>query len=97
MNSSIQCTKFAFSGHAIRRMFERQVMPHHVTEAVNNGEIIAGYPDDKPYPSSLILGYTKQRPLHVVLAQEPSGTCQIITAYWPDPLIWSTDFKTRRK
>ena len=26
-NSSIQCARFAFSGHAIRRMFERQVMP----------------------------------------------------------------------
>jgi len=94
----VHCKKFKFSGHAIRRMFEQQVMPEHVIEAVNNGEIIASYSDDTPYPSSLILGYAKQRPLHVVLAREdPSDTCQIITAYWPDPLIWRSDFKTRRK
>lgn len=78
-------------------MFERQVMPDHVTEAVNNGAIIASYPDDTPYPSSLILGYANQQPLHVVLAKDSSDTCQIITAYWPDPLIWCSDFKTRRK
>jgi hypothetical protein len=93
----IDCASFKFSGHAIRRMFERQVMPYHVTEAVNNGEIIADYPHDTPYPSVLILGWVTQRPLHVVLAKDPSGVCQVITAYWPDSLIWSTDFKTRRK
>lgn len=95
--SGIDCDSFAFSGHAIRRMFERAITVEQVTEAISNGEIIMNYPDDQPYPSALALGYADDRALHVVLAREPAGLCQIITAYWPDPAIWSDDFKTRRQ
>lgn len=56
----IDCASFKFSGHAIRRMLERQVMPYPVTEAVNNGEIIADYSQDTPYPSALIVGWATQ-------------------------------------
>lgn len=54
------------------------------------------YPDDRPLPSALLLGYAGGKPLHVVLARDAAGTCQIITVYHLDPAIWNDGFKTRR-
>ncbi len=61
------------------------------------GEIIEEYPNDYPYPSCLICGKSKQgKTLHIVLSNE--GTmCRLITAYFPNINIFSSDYKTRRK
>lgn len=90
------CGTLAFSGHAFRRMFERGIAPAAVRTAVDAGEIIADYPDDRPHPSALLLGFVAGEPLHVVVARDPAGGCTVITAYRPDPLLWSDDFRTRR-
>lgn len=43
------------------------IFDEEVYEAIINGEILAEYPEDIPYPSVLIYGKTKnQRPVHVV-------------------------------
>lgn len=68
-----------------------------VVEVIATGEIIAEYPDDRPFPSYLMLGFKNLRPLHVVFAvDEDSQTCHIITVYSPDSSLWSEDFKIRR-
>ncbi len=86
------------SGHAFRRMFERDIADDDVVEVIRKGEIIESYPDDTPYPSFLMLGRASQGPLHVVVAKDQDkNVCHLITAYLPDPAIWNTDFKTRRK
>ena len=55
------------------------------------------YPEDRPFPSCLMLGYPMGRPIHVVAALDPdTGTCHVITAYEPDPAIWQPDFRARR-
>ncbi|MBM3302668.1 MAG: DUF4258 domain-containing protein, partial [Deltaproteobacteria bacterium] len=86
-----------FSGHAMRRMFERSIGPSAVTEVIRLGEVIEEYPDDEPFPSRLILGFVQGCPLHVVVAIEAdSKTCYVVTAYDPDPDLWQNDFKARR-
>lgn len=92
----MDCTNITFSGHALRRLFERGIAPECVRHAIEAGEIIADYPDDRPHPSMLLLGFVDGMPLHVVTACDPAGACIIITAYRPDPLLWSADFRTRR-
>jgi hypothetical protein len=93
----MDCANIIFSGHAIRRMFERSIAHSQVREALRLGEVIAEYPDDDPLPSFLILGLAGTRSLHVVVAVEKdSKTCYIITAYEPDPVLWDEDLKTRR-
>jgi hypothetical protein len=78
-------------------MFERAIGQPEVIEVINSGEIIAEYPDDEPFPSFLILGFVRSRPLHVVAAvEDETKDCYIITAYDPDPALWEEDFKTRR-
>jgi len=87
-----------FSGHAVRRMFERGLSKDDVLGIVRDGEVIADYPEDEPYPSYLLLGFVRDRPVHVVLAHDSeSGTAVIVTAYEPEPELWSEDFKTRRQ
>ena len=86
-----------FSGHAVRQMFARAVASDDVAAVVRNGEIIKEYPDDKPYPSFLILGLVRGTPVHVVVAlDDAAGTAIVITAYLPDGQLWSDDFRTRR-
>jgi len=63
----IGCKTVVFTGHAMRRMFERDISPDQVEQAVSAGEMIASYPDDRPYPSYLILGFVDELPLHVVV------------------------------
>jgi len=70
-----------------------------VLQALDAGEIIEEYPEDKPYSSCLILGRTlASRPLHVVCA--PVSTDRrliVITTYQPDPERWEADFKQRKR
>ena len=89
--------RIVFSGHALRRMFEWKIGGEDVAAVVGTGEAIMEYPEDKPFPSCLMLGYPRGRPIHVVAALDPAtGTCHVITAYEPDPAVWQSDFRARR-
>jgi signal recognition particle subunit SEC65 len=56
------------------------------------------YPDYKPYPSALLLGWVEKEPFHVVIALDyESNYCFVITAYRPDLEHFKSDYKTRRK
>jgi hypothetical protein len=93
----MDCAEVVFSGHAIRRMFERALGRDAILDVVRGGEVIAEYPDDSPYPSSLVLGFVAGEPVHVVVARDPqTRTCFVLTAYSPDPVKWSNDFRKRR-
>ena len=89
--------KLIFRVHAIQRMFERRINDEDIRLILKNGEIIAEYLEDKPFPSRLILGYVHDRPLHVLTAKslEKNETI-VITVYQPDPEKWGSDFKRRR-
>lgn len=57
---------------------------------------IEQYPDDYPWPSCLVLGYSGKRPLHICMGSN-GDAAKLITAYWPDPEKWSIDFKQRKE
>ena len=87
-----------FSGHAVRQMFRRNLNKNNVLKVIKNGEVIIDYPEDKPFPSCLILSFIDDRPVHVVFAMDNNKQRGIVvTAYIPDPQFWAEDFKTRRK
>jgi hypothetical protein len=92
------CRSLHFSRHALERLFQRGIPPEAVRALVERGEVIASYPDDKPYPSNLILGWFANKPVHAVIAQNAgTGECQVITVYQPDALLWDEMFKSRKK
>ncbi len=97
MDGKRQIESLLFSAHALRQMFARSISADDIRAVVDEGEVIASYADDKPYPSELLLGSPTGRPLHVVLAyNQDARTGYVLTAYVPDPKLWSGDHKTRR-
>ena len=87
-----------FRVHAIQRMFQRRVSEEEVKQVVVVGETIETYPDDKPFPSRLMLGWTGSRPVHVVVADNAvAQEAIIITVYQPDAEEWETGFKRRKR
>jgi Domain of unknown function (DUF4258) len=93
----MNCAAIHYSRHAFERMFERAIAPAVILEIIAKGEIIANYPEDRPYPSALILGFEQTRPIHVVVARNATtGECHVVTVYVPDPALWDATFKQRR-
>ena len=87
-----------FRDHAILRMAQRGISEAEAKVVLVTGEIIEEYPDDQPYPSRLVLGWAGYRPLHLVLADNPSNMeTYVITAYDPDPNLWEADFRRRKQ
>ena len=88
--------KIKWSIHIMNRLQERGIDPSDVKNCIQTGEIIEQYPDDFPYPSCLVFGYSlNNKPLHAVLAIG-SGVISGITSYFPNMIKWDTDYKTRK-
>jgi hypothetical protein len=84
------------TSHMLLRFQQRNISYREINEAIISGEIIEDYPDDYPYPSCLICGFTNdKRILHVVVGLS-NTKLWLVTAYQPEPARWSEDFKVRR-
>lgn len=82
--------------HAAIRIIQRNISQAEIQEAGSEARIIENYPDDKYYPSCLLLGFTNQmRPLHIQVSRMDSEKVRIITIYEPDKAVW-LDFSERR-
>ena len=93
----MDCDQIVFSGHAVRRMFERAVAVADVVALIRSGEVIERYPQDQPLPSYLVFGFIDGEPLHVVVGvEEDDGRCVAVTVYRPSVELWDDDFRTRR-
>jgi len=91
-------SKIIYSNHAVSQMFQRGISTNDVEYTITKGKVIKQYPDDKPYPSKIILAFKNNRPLHIVYSyNEKEDTFIIITAYEPNTEIWENDYKTRKK
>lgn len=79
-------------------MFQRTISENDVRSVLIEGKTIPEYPDDKPYPSRLVLGWRGNRPLHVVAAENAiENQLIVITAYEPDLAHWEEGFEKRTK
>jgi hypothetical protein len=90
-------TSYEFRIHALQQMVLRHISRDDVVEIISSGEIIESYPDDMPYPSCLITGLVKKRILHVVISYAPTpNVIFIITAYEPDSMRWTKNYRRRQ-
>ena len=97
LEDAIKKGRIEWQRHALEKMMERSISRRAVKEVLLRGEIIENYPDDKPYPSALFLGWIENQPFHVVVSLDPiTGYCFIITAYKPGTEYFEKDYKTRR-
>jgi len=98
VREAVRRGRVVYRVHAIQRMFSRRISEVELIEALDRAEVIEEDPNDKPYPSALLLGFTRdKRPLHVACAFDEMGQLIIITAYEPDATRWEHDWKTRRE
>ena len=89
--------KIAITKHARIRLEERGIRMDDIVTAINHGEIIKEYADDKPLPSCLILGKSiDDKSLHLVISKDKEFI-YLITAYFPDSNPWEDDFRTRKE
>ena len=92
-NGSIEWRK-----HCLQVMAERNISQSQVIKILLEGEQIGDYPEDKPYPSALFLGWLENKPLHVIVALDIFyNLAYIITTYEPDLSHFEANFKKRRK
>jgi hypothetical protein len=92
--------RIAFKKHSILRMRQRNITVDDVKWVLSQtGGLIEEYPADRPLPSGLILGYTKDgRALHLVIAlDEAEPMIWVITVYEPNLGDWEEGFERRRE
>ena len=87
--------RLVYRVHAVQRMAERGIREEDVARVISEGKEIESYPDDKPYPSRLLLGWIERRPIHVVTAAAEHEII-VITVYEPDPDLWESSFERRK-
>ncbi len=94
----METSKTIFTFHALERLLQRQKTRLDVLEVIAKHHIVENYPDSKPYPCQLIMGFAQMKALHVVIAVDKiAQSVIIITAYWPDYEKWDDDFLKRLK
>lgn len=61
-------------------------------------DLVMSRPDEQPYPARLVLGTCRTGHLHVAVRDNLDDDETVVeTAYHPDPALWETDLKTRRR
>jgi hypothetical protein len=91
-------TSVLVKDHAARRMMERGIFKSDILEVLNEGKEIEEYPNDFPYPSSLLFKIVDDRPIHIVAAfNRKENQIIIITTYIPDEDTFESDHITRKK
>jgi hypothetical protein len=98
IQSSIIAHRVRITDHADEEAANDRLFVEDVFFSVMNGEIIEDYPDDKPYPSCLILGHSPSgSPIHSVWAYNRENNWSVlITVYKPDSNLW-INWRIRRK
>ena len=76
--------RYEYSLHAVDQSILRHITRQEILEAIENGQIIENYPEDKFGPSCLVYGRTDlERPLHIQCSYPTRPKIKIITVYEP--------------
>ena len=95
---AIRNSRVRITDHADDEAVDDELTFDEIYFSVMHGEIIEDYPNDKPYPSCLVMGKNfSGEPIHSVWAYNSgNGWAVLITVYRPDPALW-IDWKLRIK
>ncbi len=88
------------SNHGYDELAEDGLLVKEVIATVKSGKIVEDYPEYPKGPCVLVLQRDREgNPMHVVwgIPKNASSPAVLVTAYKPDPLIWTDDFMERRK
>lgn len=92
--------KVYFTKHARFEMkFDEfgRILIKDIDNLMKSSDIIENYLNNKPYPSFLLLGFSDNKPIHIVIAySEDDDKIIVVTVYRPNSELW-IDNKIRRK
>lgn len=84
--------------HVNLRLGQRFIARETIIAAAESYEIVEEYPQDKYFPSYLLLGRQGESAFHVLFGTDvDSQNVRIVTAYYPSVEEWEEDLKTRRR
>lgn len=92
----IKFGEYEISLHAEEERYSEDISLDDIESAILNGDILENYPNDPRGKSCLILGYSKNRPIHVVCGFTNQESLRIITVYLPKKPKWINE-RTRNK
>ena len=95
----VQRGEVRLSDHGYDEMSEESILARDVLAGVFDGIVVEDYPMYAKGPCVLVLQKDLDRqPIHVVwgIPKDLSSPAVVVTAYRPNPDLWSEDF-TRRK
>ena len=96
IKEKIRVDEYEISFHAEKERYAEDITISDLEMAFSNGEILETYPDDPKGPSCLVLGYSQNRPIHIVCGYTSINWIRIITVYIPKLPKW-IDERTRAK
>ena len=83
--------------HVNMRLQRRSIARQAILEAIDTYEITEAYPEDKHFPSYLVLATHYEEGFHILFATDVEGTnVRIVIAYRPSPDEWESDRMARR-
>ena len=87
-----------FTYHVNMRLGQRVIARETIIQATESYEMVEEYPEDKYFPSYLLLGRRGEEAFHVLFGADIEGqNVRIVTAYYPSLEEWDVDLKTRRR
>ena len=94
IKEKIRHNEYEISFHGEKERYAEEITIPDLETAILNGEILKDYPADPRGPSCLVLGYSGNRPIHIVCGYTPIKWVRIITVYIPKLPKW-IDERTR--